>query len=164
MEREELTSYLALHLASGIGAKRLLALYDYFGSAERALQARPDEWTKIEGVGDGVAAALAESREAALVAAKKQIEKLPGWKLSADAKKIRKEWVVKDFMTAIKFFNEIARIAEAEDHHPDLHLSGYRNVAVELSTHAIGGLSENDFILAAKIDQIPVELKKSANK
>jgi len=96
--------------------------------------------------------------------AKKQIEKLPGWKLSADAKKIRKEWVVKDFTTAIKFFNEIARIAEAEDHHPDLHLSGYRNVAVELSTHAIGGLSENDFILAAKVDQIPVELKKPATK
>jgi len=91
--------------------------------------------------------------------AKKQIEKLPGWKLSADSKKIRKEWVVKEFMTAINFFNEIARIAEAEDHHPDLHLTGYRNVAVELSTHAIGGLSENDFILAAKVDQLPVELK-----
>ena len=91
--------------------------------------------------------------------AKKQIEKLPGWKLSADGKMIRKQWVVKDFMTAINFFNEIARIAEAEDHHPDLHLTGYRNVAIELSTHAIGGLSENDFIVAAKIDQVPVELK-----
>src|SRR5262245_38402732 len=91
--------------------------------------------------------------------AKKQIEKLPGWKLSADGKMIRKQWVVKDFMTAINFFNEIARIAEAEDHHPDLHLTGYRNVAIELSTHAIGGLSENDFIVAAKIDQVQVELK-----
>jgi len=92
--------------------------------------------------------------------ARRQLEKLPGWKLSADGRKIRKEWVVKDFTTAIKFFGEIARIAEADDHHPDLHLSGYRNVAIELSTHAIGGLSENDFILAAKIDQIPVELKR----
>ena len=91
--------------------------------------------------------------------AKKQIEKLPGWKLSSDGTMIRKQWVVKDFMTAINFFSEIARIAEAEDHHPDLHLTGYRNVAIELSTHAIGGLSENDFILAAKIDQLPVELK-----
>lgn len=91
--------------------------------------------------------------------ARRQVEKLSGWKLSPDAKKIRKEWVVKEFMTAIKFFNEIARIAEADDHHPDLHLTGYRNVAIELSTHAIGGLSENDFILAAKIDQVPVELK-----
>jgi excinuclease UvrABC nuclease subunit len=77
VEREELTSYLALHLASGIGAKRLLALYDYFGSAERALQAHPAEWTKIDGVGDGVASALAESREAALAAARKQLEALP---------------------------------------------------------------------------------------
>jgi len=91
--------------------------------------------------------------------AKKQVEKLPGWKLSPDGKKIRKEWVVKDFDVAIRFFNDIAKIADAEDHHPDLHLTGYRNVAIELSTHAIGGLSENDFILAAKIDQTPVELK-----
>jgi 4a-hydroxytetrahydrobiopterin dehydratase len=92
-------------------------------------------------------------------AAAKQVEKLPGWKLSADSKKIRKEWVVKDFLTAIKFFDEIAKIAQADDHHPDLHLTSYRNVAIELSTHAIGGLSENDFILGAKIDRIPVELK-----
>jgi len=93
--------------------------------------------------------------------ARQQLEKLLGWRLSADGKAIHKEWVVKDFMTAIHFFNSVAKIAEADDHHPDLHLSGYRNVAIELSTHAIKGLSENDFILAAKIDQIPVELKKS---
>jgi len=92
--------------------------------------------------------------------ARRQLEKLPGWKLSPDAKSIRKEWVVKDFTTAIRFFNSVAEVAEADDHHPDLRLSGYRNVAIELSTHAIKGLSENDFILAAKIDQIPVELKK----
>ena len=67
--------------------------------------------------------------------------------------------MVKDFLAAIKFFNAVAEIAESDDHHPDLHLTGYRNVAIELSTHAIGGLSENDFILAAKIDQVPVELK-----
>jgi 4a-hydroxytetrahydrobiopterin dehydratase len=91
--------------------------------------------------------------------ARRQLEKLPGWKLSADGKAIRKEWVVKNFMTAIHFFNSVAEIAEADDHHPDLHLSGYRNVAIELSTHAIKGLSENDFILAAKIDEVPVELK-----
>jgi 4a-hydroxytetrahydrobiopterin dehydratase len=66
---------------------------------------------------------------------------------------------VKDFATSLDFFNRVGTIAEAEDHHPDLHLSGYRNVAIELSTHAVGGLSENDFILAAKIDQLPVALK-----
>lgn len=93
--------------------------------------------------------------------AKAQVEKLPGWTLAADAKKISKQWVVKNFMSAINFFNAVAKIAEADDHHPDLHLTGYRNVAIELSTHAIGGLSENDFILAAKIDQVPVELKQA---
>src|SRR5947209_5812605 len=82
------------------------------------------------------------------------------WKLTADGKGIRREWRAKDFATALDFFNRIGGIAEEQDHHPDLHLTGYRNVAVELSTHAIGGLSENDFILAAKIDQLPVELKK----
>lgn len=85
---------------------------------------------------------------------------LPAWKLGPDGKRIRREWRVKDFMTAVQFFNAVARIAEAEDHHPDLHLTGYRNVAVELSTHAVNGLTENDFILAARIDQLPVELKK----
>ena len=54
---------------------------------------------------------------------------------------------------------EAAELAEAEGHHPDLHLEGYRQVWIEIWTHAIGGLSENDFILAAKIDQLPVELK-----
>ena len=53
----------------------------------------------------------------------------------------------------------VAEVAEADGHHPDLHLEGYRNVSIELWTHAIGGLSENDFILAAKIDQLPIVLK-----
>ena len=57
------------------------------------------------------------------------------------------------------FFNKVAELSEAEGHHPDLHLVGYRHAAVELTTHAIGGLSENDFILAAKINQVPFETK-----
>jgi 4a-hydroxytetrahydrobiopterin dehydratase len=60
----------------------------------------------------------------------------------------------------LRFFEQVARVAEDDGHHPDLHIEGYRNVWIELWTHAIGGLSENDFILAAKIDHIPVELKK----
>jgi 4a-hydroxytetrahydrobiopterin dehydratase len=84
---------------------------------------------------------------------------VPEWRVTADGPRIRREWRVKDFVTALDFFQRIGAIAEAEDHHPDLHLVGYRNVAIELWTHAIGGLSENDFILAAKIDQLPVALK-----
>ena len=86
---------------------------------------------------------------------------LPGWKLTHDGQRIRKDWKVKNFMAGIDFFNRCAEVAEADGHHPDLHLEGYRNVSVELWTHAIGGLSENDFILAAKIDQLPIELKKA---
>jgi 4a-hydroxytetrahydrobiopterin dehydratase len=84
---------------------------------------------------------------------------VPQWRLTADGKAIRREWRVKDFASGLDFFDRIGRIAEEQDHHPDLHLTGYRNVAIELSTHAVGGLSENDFILAAKIDQLPVALK-----
>jgi 4a-hydroxytetrahydrobiopterin dehydratase len=83
---------------------------------------------------------------------------VPQWKLS-EGKRIRREWRVKDFAAALDFFNRVGRIAEEEDHHPDLHLTGYRNVAIELSTHAVDGLSENDFILAAKVDTLPVELR-----
>jgi 4a-hydroxytetrahydrobiopterin dehydratase len=85
---------------------------------------------------------------------------LPAWQLAEDGKRIRRQWRVKDFITALDFFQRIGAIAEKEDHHPDLHLVGYRNVTVEMWTHALGGLSENDFILAAKIDMLPVELKK----
>jgi 4a-hydroxytetrahydrobiopterin dehydratase len=81
---------------------------------------------------------------------------LPGWTLSADGLRIRKEWTLKNFMAGIDFFNTVADLAEKEGHHPDLHLVGYRKAAIELTTHAIDGLSENDFILAAKIDMLPV--------
>ena len=54
--------------------------------------------------------------------------------------------------TGLDFFCRIGDVAEAEDHHPDLHLANYRDVTVELWTHAAGGLTENDFIMAAKID------------
>lgn len=101
----------------------------------------------------GVPAATLEEAQA-------QLEKLPGWQLTENNQRIRKEWTVKNFMAGMRFFNEVARVAEEEGHHPDIHLSGYRNVWIELWTHAIGGLSENDFILAAKIDQLPVETKK----
>ena len=90
----------------------------------------------------------------------KYLTTLPEWEQTADGQRIRREWRVKDFLAGLDFFQRIGRLAEDEGHHPDLHLVGYRNVAVEIWTHAIGGLSENDFILAAKIDTLPVTLKK----
>ena len=78
----------------------------------------------------------------------------PDWKLSEDAKSISRKVVCKHFVEAVALVNRIAELAEAEAHHPDLHLTGYRKLQIVLTTHAIGGLSENDFIVAAKIDQI----------
>ncbi len=92
-----------------------------------------------------------------LGAAQQQLQQLGGWVLTHEGQRIRRDWTVKNFMAGMKFFNQCADLAEQDGHHPDLHLEGYRNVSVELWTHAIGGLSENDFILAAKIDQLPIE-------
>ena len=76
-----------------------------------------------------------------------------GWSLIDDAHLLAKSFRFKNFAETMKFVNATAKIAEEEDHHPDLTVS-YDNVGVELMTHAIHGLSENDFILAAKIDEI----------
>lgn len=79
---------------------------------------------------------------------------LSGWSLSSDGKSIARSVKCKHFPAAIELVNQIAELAEQEQHHPDLHLTGYRHLAVVLTTHAIGGLSENDFIVAAKIDPL----------
>ena len=82
-----------------------------------------------------------------------------GWAAVPEAegqapKKISKEFKFKDFKESIAFVNRVAAVAEAEGHHPDIWIM-YSRVRIELWTHAIGGLSENDFILAAKIDAAP---------
>ncbi len=76
-----------------------------------------------------------------------------GWQ-QEDGKKIWKEFMFKNFVQAVDFINRIADVAEYEDHHPDLFLHAYKFVRVELMTHAIKGLSRNDFICAAKINEI----------
>ena len=86
-------------------------------------------------------------------AAEALLRDVQGWEL-VDGKAIRKRVTCKSFLDAVSLIQKIAPIAEADDHHPDLHLTGYKRLTIELSTHAIGGLSENDFILAAKIDQL----------
>lgn len=75
-----------------------------------------------------------------------------GW-VVRDNKKITREFNFVNFKHTMSFVNEVARIAEEEGHHPVMHVS-YGSVEVELWTHAIDGLSENDFIIAAKVDRI----------
>jgi 4a-hydroxytetrahydrobiopterin dehydratase len=79
---------------------------------------------------------------------------VPAWQLSPDALRIRRHFRFVDFRAAMAFVNAMAELAEAEGHHPDFSVH-YANVDVEVWTHAAGGLTENDFILAAKIDRIP---------
>jgi 4a-hydroxytetrahydrobiopterin dehydratase len=91
--------------------------------------------------------------------ARELLRQVPGWDMTADGKRLRRPWRVKDFAAGLDFFGRVGAVAEAEGHHPDLHLVGYRDVTIEIWTHAVGGLTENDFILAAKISELPVELK-----
>ena len=86
-------------------------------------------------------------------AAQALLRDVRGWEL-VEGKAIRKTVTCRNFLDAVSLIQKVAPIAEAEDHHPDLHLTGYKRLTIELSTHAIRGLSENDFILAAKIDQL----------
>ncbi|MEP7246340.1 MAG: 4a-hydroxytetrahydrobiopterin dehydratase [Gammaproteobacteria bacterium] len=78
-----------------------------------------------------------------------------GWTLVDDFHALRREFKFKDFYRTMSFVNALAHIANLEDHHPDLEV-GYGTCRVLFTTHAIKGLSENDFICAAKIDRIPL--------
>jgi len=77
----------------------------------------------------------------------------PAWRLDAAARHLEREYGFKDFYRVMSFVNGVAHIANREDHHPDLEL-GYNYCRVRYTTHAIKGLSENDFICAAKIDRL----------
>ncbi len=84
---------------------------------------------------------------------KKNLEQIPNWNLNG--KKIEREFVFKDFKEAMKFINNIADLAEGEGHHPDIHIH-WNKVMLELWTHSMNGLSENDFIVAAKINNLKI--------
>jgi len=77
----------------------------------------------------------------------------PGWELSTDGKSISRRFEFKGFYKTMAFINAMAWIANSENHHPDFS-AGYNYCLVEFTTHAIDGLSENDFICAAKINEL----------
>jgi 4a-hydroxytetrahydrobiopterin dehydratase len=85
--------------------------------------------------------------------AEKLLTQIQQWQLNTTATEISREFSFKDFHQVMAFANAIAWIANQENHHPDLELS-YNHAKVHYSTHAIKGLSENDFICAAKIDEL----------
>ena len=85
----------------------------------------------------------------------KYLKMVDGWEVKEDENKIFyliKEFNFKNFLESQKFVNEVGKLSEEEGHHPDIHF-GWGYAKINIMTHAIEGLSENDFILAAKIDQ-----------
>ena len=105
---------------------------------------------------EGDALPLAEPQ---IVALRGEID--PAWEVMKNKKLSRSFPRFKNFVAAMTFANDVARLAEEEGHHPDIYIH-YNNVRLELSTHAIGGLSENDFILAAKIDRLQASVNTVA--
>ncbi|KAG9159433.1 hypothetical protein Leryth_010976 [Lithospermum erythrorhizon] len=85
--------------------------------------------------------------------ANEMMPKVPEWNLvnEGGVLKLQRTWKVKNFLKGLEFFQLVAEVAEAEGHHPDLHLLDWNKVQIEVLTHAQGGLTENDFIVAAKI-------------
>jgi len=78
---------------------------------------------------------------------------VPQWTIDSESKKITRKYKFKDFLQAVDFINKVAELAEREGHHQDISVS-YNKVTLELTTHAVKGLSVNDFIVAAKIDKL----------
>jgi 4a-hydroxytetrahydrobiopterin dehydratase len=86
------------------------------------------------------------------VEAKELHTEVPEWELNDAYDVLSHAYECADFAAALAFVNRVGEVAESEGHHPDIHLTNYKHVLIELTTHAIGGLSKNDFIVAAKID------------
>jgi 4a-hydroxytetrahydrobiopterin dehydratase len=78
---------------------------------------------------------------------------LTGWTMNDTCTRITSEKLFPDFVSAVEFVNAVAKLAESEGHHPDISI-WYNRVGLDLYTHSIGGLSENDFIVAAKINNL----------
>ena len=85
--------------------------------------------------------------------ARQLMDQVPGWELEENEPKLTRRFRFKDFAGSMDFVNRVAALAEAEGHHPDFHIS-WNRVRLDLTTHAIKGLSENDFIMAARINEI----------
>ncbi len=81
------------------------------------------------------------------------LKSVPKWSAMGN-QQIDREFEFKNFVAATGFITQVALIAQRENHHPDIYLHQWNKIKITLTTHAIGGLSENDFILAAKIDQL----------
>ncbi len=85
--------------------------------------------------------------------ASKLLQQIPAWSLSEACDRISRSFKFDNFLSTLDFVNKVARVAEEEGHHPEISF-GWGHAKIEIYTHKIDGLHENDFILAAKIDQL----------
>jgi 4a-hydroxytetrahydrobiopterin dehydratase len=88
-----------------------------------------------------------------LAEAQELLVQTPGWSLTHEGKRLERRFTFKNFVAALEFINRVAEIAERQDHHPDICL-GWGYATIVYYTHKIGGLHENDFIMAAKINEL----------
>lgn len=82
------------------------------------------------------------------------LDEIEGWDVIDEDTKLQKTFTFKNFQEALDFVNHVGTLAEEQGHHPDIYLHDYKEVTITLFTHKINGLHENDFILAAKIDEL----------
>lgn len=87
------------------------------------------------------------------VAAEAYLARVPQWQLAADGNSISRTWKWRNFSEALAFVNRVGEVSEAQGHHPDLRF-GWGYATVVFYTHKIGGLHENDFVMAAKVDAL----------
>ena len=113
-------------------------------------------WNQPSGRG-----ASARPKVCTLKEAQQSLLRLQQWSLTKDGKGICCELRMRDFDAAVELIKRVARLADEADHHPDIHLTDYRNLRLELSTHSAGGLTDTDFLLASQIDALPKALKEA---
>lgn len=82
------------------------------------------------------------------------LEQVNEWELAPQANRIKRDFTFADFQSALRFVNQVGELAEDMGHHPEIQF-GWGHASIEIWTHKIGGLHENDFILAARVDQLP---------
>lgn len=104
-----------------------------------------------EGIGEALAPEDVERQRSLLI---------PDWAATDNFTRLRRSLKTKNFDTALEYINKIGEIAEAEQHHPDLTIRSWNHVDIVLWTHTLGGVTDNDLIMAVKIDTIPVALAK----
>lgn len=92
---------------------------------------------------------------------------IPRWEIVDQGIKLKRSYKVRNFRSALDYINRVGMLAEAEGHHPDLTVRSYNHVDVTLWTHKVGGITENDLIMAVKIDTLPIDVyvprKKQTN-